>query len=189
MAVEVFWDYENCPVPAELATGVAVQRLRDFALTYGQPVRIKAFADVRHIGGRAGDLQRGGVLLHDCPHRGRKDVADKAIFVAMMENPASARLRILISSDEDYAPCLGALASRGHDVVVLHGRGAVGPNLRHTARRVASLYDDVFDVGGSSSSRGLTGMDALLAVLEEYRDGGTTSRPAAPSAAVCARYP
>ena len=98
--VGVFWDLENCHIPAtrsrhqSLDGGSAsslgpvppeqvASHIRDFAMRYGRVVTFHAYADP-HGSGVAPDtrlgLQQSGVRLIDIPNH-RKEAADKAMIV------------------------------------------------------------------------------------------------------------
>lgn len=95
-AVGVFWDLENCALPAAPrptggggVRGAAVvpeqvaSHVRDFARGYGRVVAFHAYSDP-HGSGLAPDkrlaLQQSGVRLIDIPNH-RKEAADKAMIV------------------------------------------------------------------------------------------------------------
>ncbi|KAJ7172686.1 transcriptional regulator-domain-containing protein [Mycena filopes] len=63
-----------------------------------------------------------GVSLTDCPHNGRKGVADQMILVDMLsyarDHPTPATI-FLISGDRDFAYAVSVLQMRNYEVVVL----------------------------------------------------------------------
>jgi hypothetical protein len=106
--VAVFWDYgefeirylqfisnfsnktsfitENCPVSTNTSGYAIVKNIRSIAQTFGSVKLFKAYLEVteqvpvsRAVLLRS-ELQSSGVSLTDCPHNGRKDVADKMII-------------------------------------------------------------------------------------------------------------
>ncbi|KAF9036731.1 hypothetical protein BJ165DRAFT_1505553 [Panaeolus papilionaceus] len=86
--VAVFWDYENCPVPTNVSGYAAVNHIRSLAHPYGSVKVFRAYLglsdhpilqNVKSQNTRS-ELQVSGVSLIDCPHNGRKEVADKMII-------------------------------------------------------------------------------------------------------------
>ena len=77
---------ENCPAPTNTSGYTIVNNIRSIAQTFGSVKLIKAYMEVtEHVPmSRAAllrsELQSSGVSLTDCPHNGRKDVADKMIL-------------------------------------------------------------------------------------------------------------
>jgi hypothetical protein len=77
---------ENCPVPTNTSGYAIVNNIRSKAQTFGSVKLFKAYLEVteqvpvsRTVVLRS-ELQSSGVSLTDCPHNGRKDVADKMII-------------------------------------------------------------------------------------------------------------
>ena len=77
---------ENCPAPTNTSGYVIVNNIRSIAQTFGTVKLFKAYLEVteqvplsRAVLLRS-ELQSSGVSLTDCPHNGRKDVADKMIL-------------------------------------------------------------------------------------------------------------
>ena len=100
--VAIFWDYgecewthfltpnlfstENCPAPSNASGYDIVNNIRSIAQTFGSVTLFKAYLEIteqvpmsRALLLRS-ELQSSGVSLTDCPHNGRKDVADKMII-------------------------------------------------------------------------------------------------------------
>ena len=100
--VAIFWDYgrsnpsgsgcdlncylENCPAPSHITGYDIVKRIRFVAHRFGTIKLFKAYLELsdpavfsKSLGLRS-ELQASGVSLTDCPHNGRKDVADKMIL-------------------------------------------------------------------------------------------------------------
>lgn len=100
--VAVFWDYgtislhpsykqlrmvvENCPAPSNASGYTLVSNIRAMAQMYGVIKSLRAYTAVSEQFSTAkaavlrSELQCSGVSLVDCPHNGRKDVADKMII-------------------------------------------------------------------------------------------------------------
>ncbi|OBZ75185.1 hypothetical protein A0H81_04566 [Grifola frondosa] len=125
--VAIFWDYENCALPAAESATSIVNNLRNIAHRYGALNTFKAYLEsserssLKSLPLRS-ELVSCGVSLIDCPHDGRKDVADKMMIVDMlayaMDNSTSATV-ILISGDRDFAYALSILRQRQYQVVVI----------------------------------------------------------------------
>ena len=77
---------ENCPAPTNTSGYSIVNNIRSIAQTFGSVKLFKAYLEVTEQApmSRApllrSELQSSGVSLTDCPHNGRKDVADKMIL-------------------------------------------------------------------------------------------------------------
>ena len=77
---------ENCPAPTSASGYSTVNSIRSVAQIFGSVKLFKAYLEVteqvpvsRAVLLRS-ELQSSGVSLTDCPHNGRKDVADKMIL-------------------------------------------------------------------------------------------------------------
>ncbi|TFK84321.1 DUF537-domain-containing protein [Polyporus arcularius HHB13444] len=133
--VAIFWDYENCTPPCNLPGYDVVNNIREVAHAYGSVKLFKAYLELseqsssKSIGLRS-ELQSCGVSLTDCPHNGRKDVADKMMIVDMLtyaiDNPAPATI-VLISGDRDFVYAVSVLRLRKYRVVL------VAPNTAHAS--------------------------------------------------------
>ncbi|KAI0362703.1 DUF537-domain-containing protein [Trametes cingulata] len=132
--VAVFWDYENCALPATEPSYTIINKIRRLAHQYGSVKTFKAYLEYpeqtspKSMALRS-ELQSCGVSLIDCPHNGRKDVADKMMMVDMMahaiDNPAPATI-ILISGDRDFVYAVSILSLRQYRIVLLAPRCAHG---------------------------------------------------------------
>ncbi|TFK53040.1 hypothetical protein OE88DRAFT_1599917, partial [Heliocybe sulcata] len=130
--VAVFWDYENVRVPSTVA-GIAVAgNIRDVARSYGPVNLFRAYTDLDEMASVKSNahrsaLQMSGVTLVDCPHNGRKDVADKMMIVDMLafafESPAPATI-VLISGDCDFSYAVSTLRLKGHEVILIAPKAA-----------------------------------------------------------------
>ncbi|KAJ7665110.1 NYN domain-containing protein [Mycena polygramma] len=136
-----------------------VSGIRNVAHRFGPVKHFKAYMEVadsdtflRSFTLRS-ELQSSGVSLTDCPHNGRKNVADQMIMVDMlayaMDHPAPATL-ILISGDRDFAYAVSILRLRRYEVVVISLMGHV--SLKSQASACLDWNIDV--MGGSSSFDG-----------------------------------
>jgi len=84
-SVAIFWDYENCTPPSTVPGYHIVDNIRQIALRYGNVKLFKAYLELsEHSSSRSinlrSELQSCGVSLTDCPHNGKKDVADKMMI-------------------------------------------------------------------------------------------------------------
>ena len=77
---------ENCPAPTSSSGYSIVNNIRSVTQIFGSVKLFKAYLEVteqvpvsRAVSLRS-ELQSSGVSLTDCPHNGRKDVADKMIL-------------------------------------------------------------------------------------------------------------
>ncbi|KAF9066885.1 NYN domain-containing protein [Rhodocollybia butyracea] len=127
--VAIFWDYENCSPPSNMSGYELVSRIRDLAHHYGGVKLFKAYTQFfeqvspRSLALRS-ELQSSGVSLTDCPHNGRKNVADQMIIADIlafaMDNPYPRTTTImLISGDRDFAYTLSILRLRMYQVIVV----------------------------------------------------------------------
>ncbi|KAJ7109170.1 NYN domain-containing protein [Mycena epipterygia] len=125
--VVIFWDYENCHASSTTSGYEIVSGIRNVAHRFGSVKSFKAYMEMpepdtpRSLSLRS-ELQSSGVSLTDCPHNGRKNVADQMMMVDMlayaMDHPAPATL-ILISGDRDFAYAVSVLRLRRYDIVVI----------------------------------------------------------------------
>ncbi|KAH9853992.1 NYN domain-containing protein [Lenzites betulinus] len=147
--VAVFWDYENCALPATEPSYMIVNKIRQFAHQYGSVKSFKAYVEyteqtsLKTMALRS-ELQSCGVSLIDCPHNGRKDVADKMMMVDMMahaiDNPPPATI-ILISGDRDFVYAVSILSLRQYKIILLAPRNAHS-GLKGQADAVYNWPDD-----------------------------------------------
>ncbi|KAJ7686599.1 NYN domain-containing protein, partial [Mycena olivaceomarginata] len=118
---------ENCHASSQVSGYEIASAIRNVAHRFGPVKHFKAYLEVpgsdgpRSLNLRS-ELQSSGVSLTDCPHNGRKNVADQMIMVDMLayatDHPAPATL-ILISGDRDFAYAVSVLRLRGYEVVVV----------------------------------------------------------------------
>lgn len=104
--VAIFWDYgqwgfarlnqsnaralENCPPTSALSVYEVVDNIRCISHTFGSVVSFKAYLEIAPTSSskpviQRSELQASGVSLIDCPHNGRKDVADKMLIGMSMD--------------------------------------------------------------------------------------------------------
>jgi NYN domain len=78
-------DAENCRPPANVSGHTIANNIRKLALKYGRVTAFRAYLDISEHGSTnllrlRSELQSAGVSLIDCPHNGKKDVADQVIL-------------------------------------------------------------------------------------------------------------
>jgi hypothetical protein len=111
----IFWDLENMPIPSQTSGREITSSLKSILAPNGGLVQFRGYASIGlgHIPQEKRlDLQLSGCHLVDCPHNGRKEVADKMIIVDAMQfafqHPEGATL-CFITGDVDYAYLLAVL--------------------------------------------------------------------------------
>ncbi|KAF8633739.1 hypothetical protein AX17_004395 [Amanita inopinata Kibby_2008] len=152
--IAVFWDYENCHAQASVTGYDIVEEIRNVAHSYGSIKVFKAYLDLseqsiistaRH--NFRSELQSSGVSLIDCPHNGRKDVADKMILVDMLayaiDNPAPSTI-VLITGDRDFAYAIAFLRLRRYELILISPANTHISLKRHASICIdwASLIDN-----------------------------------------------
>ncbi|KAJ7752064.1 NYN domain-containing protein [Mycena metata] len=149
---------ENCHASSQVSGYEIVSGIRNVAHRFGPVKYFKAYIELpeadtfRSLSLRS-ELQCSGVSLTDCPHNGRKNVADQMIMVDMLayaiDHPTPATI-ILISGDRDFAYAVSILRLRRYDVVVI---SLPLPGAHISLRSQASVYLDWnVDVMGYPSS-------------------------------------
>jgi NYN domain len=132
----VFWDLENLPIPAACTGRYVAARLKTVLAEHGDLVEFRGYASIglNNIPEeKRSDLQLSGCHLVDCPHNGRKEVADKMIIVDAMnfanDRPDGAVL-CFITGDSDYAYLLSTLQKRPNCRTLVISNGA-GESMLH----------------------------------------------------------
>ncbi|RDB24035.1 hypothetical protein Hypma_008810 [Hypsizygus marmoreus] len=145
-SVAIFWDYENCHASSALTGYEVVKKIRSVAHTFGTVKLFKAYLELtdpatfsKTLGLRS-ELQSSGVSLIDCPHNGRKDVADKMMLVDMLayaiDTPAPSTI-LLISGDRDFAYAVAILRLRRYRIVIISL-----PTVHTSLKAQASIFLD-----------------------------------------------
>ncbi|KAF9533396.1 NYN domain-containing protein [Crepidotus variabilis] len=120
--VAIFWDYENCPIPSNASGYAVANAITSMARPFGKVRLFRAYLEIADQLPLRSELQSSGVTLVDCPHNGRKDVADKMILVDMLmhaiDNPTPCTI-IIISGDRDFAYALSMLKVRHWQMVLV----------------------------------------------------------------------
>ncbi|KAF9533387.1 hypothetical protein CPB83DRAFT_471557 [Crepidotus variabilis] len=108
----------NCPAPSNASGYAIVNNITTIARPFGNVKVFKAYLEIpeqlplsKFITMRS-ELQSSGVSLIDCPHNGRKEVADKMLIVDMLayaiDTPSPATV-VIITGDRDFAYALSIL--------------------------------------------------------------------------------
>ncbi|XP_031500988.1 uncharacterized protein LOC116264751 isoform X2 [Nymphaea colorata] len=121
--VSVWWDFENCSVPAGVSVRRVAQRITSALRASGirGPVTITAFGDTAQLSRSAQEaLNATGVGLTHVPRRG-KNSADKYLLVDLIywvaQNPPPAHL-FLISGDGDFSNILHRLRMSNYNILL-----------------------------------------------------------------------
>ncbi|KAK7023710.1 hypothetical protein R3P38DRAFT_3194232 [Favolaschia claudopus] len=155
--------------------GLTVILVSHVSLTLFSPSGYEVVGSIRNVAHRFGPvkyfkayMESSGVSLTDCPHNGRKNVADQMIIVDMlayaMDHPAPATL-ILISGDRDFAYPVSILRLRQYDVVVV---SLPLPGAHPSLKRQASVWLDW--------NREVLGITNPSSSLEATEESSTTRR-------------
>ncbi|KAJ8517573.1 hypothetical protein ONZ45_g5269 [Pleurotus djamor] len=153
--VAIFWDYENCSISSQVSGYDVVKSIRGVAHRYGSVKLFKAYLEMSEqmaispkLQGLRSELQCSGVSLTDCPHNGRKNVADQMMIVDMLtyaiDWPAPATI-LLISGDRDFAYAASALRLRNYNVVVIAHPQGPHPSLRAQATECLDWQSDILE--------------------------------------------
>ena len=165
----IFWDLENMPIPATSSGRDVSTRLKAILKPYGELVLFRGYASIgmNHIPTqKRSDLQLSGCLLVDCPHNGRKEVADKMIIVdAMnfaMNHPDGATL-CFVTGDVDYAYMLAVLQRYKQYQTIVISKGTLQSMLDVNADMKMRWETDILQLRTNSSPAWInTGVDLSL---------------------------
>ncbi|KAF9264882.1 hypothetical protein L218DRAFT_900041 [Marasmius fiardii PR-910] len=146
--VAVFWDYENCRPPSNASGYSIVNRIREVAQQFGCIKLFRGYSNLSDLSSPRSltlrsELQSSGVSLIDCPHNGRKNVADQMMIVDMLtfaiDNDCIDSTVLLISGDRDFAYPISILRFRMYQVVVV---SPSAPGAHLSLRAQASTFLD-----------------------------------------------
>ncbi len=122
----IFWDMENLPIPTYSSGTEVASRIKSILSPHGDLVQFRGYASIglNHIPEqKRSELQLSGCHLVDCPHVGRKEVADKMIIVDAMEfafnNILVGATLVFITCDVDYAYLLAKLRKPQWKTIVI----------------------------------------------------------------------
>ncbi|KAL0071590.1 hypothetical protein AAF712_001447 [Marasmius tenuissimus] len=167
--VAVFWDYENCRPPSNVSGYSVMGEIRKVAQRYGHIKTCRGYADFSELSSPRSvtlrsELQCSGLSMIDCPHNGRKNVADQMMIVDMLtfaiDNERDGSTIVLISGDRDFAYPVSILRFRMCQVIVISPtlpgahlslRSQASTFLDWTVM-VSGLKDDKSSMDGSPSS-------------------------------------
>ncbi|EJD51940.1 hypothetical protein AURDEDRAFT_181512 [Auricularia subglabra TFB-10046 SS5] len=135
--VAVFWDIENCAIPATVHGGAAVSYIESVAREYGICSPFRAYSSV--IDGisyqKKSDLITAGVSLIPTHVK----MADHVLITDMLEwafeNPTSSTI-VLVTGDRDFSYTISLLRRRGIRVVLIAPKAAAHSPLAAQAARV-----------------------------------------------------
>ncbi|XP_059624431.1 uncharacterized protein LOC132267307 [Cornus florida] len=129
--VSVWWDFENCTVPAGVNVFKVAQSITAAIRANGMkgPIQITAFGDVVQLSRSNQEaLSSTGINLNHIP-RGGKNSADRSLLVDLMywvsQNPPPAHL-FIISGDRDFATILHRLRMNNYNILLASPETAPG---------------------------------------------------------------
>ena len=153
----VFWDLENMPIPAETSGRDITSSIKAILSHHGDLIQFRGYASIglNHIPQeKRSDLQLSGCHLVDCPHHGRKEVADKMIIVDAMQfafqHPNGATL-CFITGDVDYAYLLATLQRpQWRTIVISRGtmQSMLHVNCDMKMRWETDILHPIYEMGG-----------------------------------------
>ncbi|XP_006851397.3 uncharacterized protein LOC18441213 [Amborella trichopoda] len=121
--VSVWWDFENCSVPAGVNVFKVAQRITQALRVSGikGPVNITAFGDIFQLSRASQEaLSSTGICLSHVPRSG-KNSADRSIMIDLAlwvsQNPPPAHL-FLISGDGDFSNILHRLRMNNYNILL-----------------------------------------------------------------------
>ncbi|KAJ4950274.1 hypothetical protein NE237_027106 [Protea cynaroides] len=129
--VSIWWDFENCSVPAGTNVFRVTQRITSALRANGikGPVTITAFGDVMQLSRSNSEaLSSTGVCLNHIPHGG-KNSADRTLMIDLVfwasQNPPPVHL-FLISGDRDFSNVLHQLRMNNYNILLASTDSAPG---------------------------------------------------------------
>ncbi|XP_020107393.1 uncharacterized protein LOC109723448 [Ananas comosus] len=129
--VSVWWDFENCHIPAGVNVFRVAHRITSALRSSGirGPITITAFGDVAQLSRATQEaLVATGICLNHVPHSG-KNSSDRSFMADLVywifENPPPAHF-FLISGDKDFANILHRLRMSNYNVLLASPDTATG---------------------------------------------------------------
>ncbi|KAF5387051.1 hypothetical protein D9615_001821 [Tricholomella constricta] len=185
--VAIFWDFESLPPDPNQSGYELIENIRSLAHAFGSVISLKAYLDTSALTSPSlrAELHASGVSLIDCPHNGKKDMADKMLIADMVafaiDHPSPSTI-FLISSDRDYAYAVSTLRLRRYQVVILCPSSA-HKNLLAQASVHLDWNTEV--LGETTPPRPPPALNPLQAppTLSRQRAKSNVSRPLTPSVA------
>ena len=91
---------ENCPAPTNTSGYAIANSISSLARSFGTVKVFKAYLEISDQSRPSirSELQSSGVSLVDCPHNGRKDVADKMILGQILSFQFIAKTLLTVQS-------------------------------------------------------------------------------------------
>jgi hypothetical protein len=179
----IFWDMENVPIPGNRSGQEVASRLKSVLANHGTLIQFRGYASIamRYIPEhKRSDLHLSGLHLIDCPHNGRKEVADKMIIVDAMQfaysHPDGATL-CFITGDLDYAYLLAVFQQRPQWRTIVISKGRLRSMLEINCDVRFCWETDVLSLNTpmavrEESSDNLTNAQLLRGVLDNPLPGG-----------------
>jgi hypothetical protein len=179
----IFWDLENMPIPSQTSGLEITSSLKAILAPHGGLVQFRGYASIGlgHIPQeKRSDLQLSGCHLVDCPHNGRKEVADKMIIVDAMQfafqHPEGATL-CFITGDVDYAYLLAVLQRpQWRTIVISRGtmQSMLHVNCDMTIRWETDILQPIYTSAADQDNQG------KVDVTEKSKDGGVSVEKSQP---------
>ncbi|KAG0606633.1 hypothetical protein M758_9G156900 [Ceratodon purpureus] len=146
--IGVFWDIENCPIPAGMDAQMVVKQMHKIGSSFGTIQCLRAYGKLEYLTRQAPSLLQMGVEL--CPVPDGKESADKAIIMdallfgydhkpcpdtPLFEKDASTGNGIvLVTGDRGFCALLRELSNRQITTVVIgNGHQKIPPILAQAA--------------------------------------------------------
>ncbi|KAF7978123.1 hypothetical protein HWV62_1551 [Athelia sp. TMB] len=216
------WIAENCQPAASYSGYSLVDNIRRVALQYGDVTLFKAYYEApptpsaRMLALRS-ELQSSGVSLTDCPHNGRKDVADKMMlglwgacggeFAVVIIAPANLHISLRaqasvfidwnhdildqVEAAEDYWPATTSPANRSsHARTTSTGLDVLpsAPNDNESKPRIKELVEVLLSTSDDSLSDESAAFGTSPAVERSQRAGNRSSE-AESTSSLCVASP
>ena len=161
------------PIPAETSGRDITSSLKAILSHQGDLIQFRGYASIglNHIPEeKRSDLQLSGCHLVDCPHHGRKEVADKMIIVDAMhfafQHPTGATL-CFITGDVDYAYLLATLQRpQWRTIVISRGtmQSMLHVNCDMKMRWETDILNPIYEMGGGRLQWNTSGGDAAESI-------------------------
>ncbi|KAL5482518.1 hypothetical protein ACEPAI_9112 [Sanghuangporus weigelae] len=144
--VGIFWDVENCSVPAKIPARIVAARIKTVIKNFGEIVTFNVYGDSRYSGllDKQEELREAGVCVIVTPHKSKPQVADMRIIadiIAFALGNATPVTVILISSDGDFAHAVSIIQEKGHAVWIISNTKASAKLVGIADGRMSWNYD------------------------------------------------
>ncbi|KAL5501713.1 hypothetical protein ACEPAH_8973 [Sanghuangporus vaninii] len=144
--VGIFWDVENCSVPAKIPARIVAARIKTVIKNFGEIVKFNVYGDSRYSGllDKQEELREAGVCVIVTPHKSKPQVADMRIIadiIAFALGNTTPVTVILISSDGDFAHAVSIIQEKGHAVWIISNTKASAKLVGIADGRMSWNYD------------------------------------------------